>query len=195
MLKRLIGGVVGLAMMLGVLLLIGYCTADRKDYPGKAEFEKANATITTKNQGVGHGNTPEATKAAARFAQSIKPLQAMLFKGGSGRSWASGGEFLTYCRHNPDSVAFIVHVPELRHYKGAESRDALAFLAWTAANKAAEGLTFSTEKPAIIVGLRGFASYGPIWSGKRGGEPEVKTDNLDEKRRLYPYFVSPAEPK
>jgi hypothetical protein len=92
-------------------------------------------------------------------------------------------------------VAFIVHVPELRNYKDPKTREALAMLAWTAANQAAKELQFSTESPAMIVGLRGFGSYGPIWSGKRGGEPDVKTDEIDEVRRLYPFFVSHAEPK
>ncbi len=100
---------------------------------------------------------------------------------------------MTYCRHNPDSVAFIVHVPELRNYKDAQAREALATLAWTTANQAAKELRFKAESPAIIVGLRGFGSYGPIWSGKLGGEPEVKTDEIDEVRRLYPFFVSHVE--
>lgn len=58
-------------------------------------------------------------------------------------------------------------------------------------DQAAKELQFSTNSPAVIVGLRGFASYGPIWSGKRVGEPEVKTDEIDVVRRLYPFFVSP----
>jgi hypothetical protein len=173
----------------GVLLVVGYFATDRKDYPGKAEFEEANKLITTNSKGNAHGNSDSAKKAAAKFASTIKPLQAKLFTGGSGRSFASGGEFVTYCRQNPDSVAFIVHVPELRNYKEQRTREALGKLAWTTANGAAKALPFSSTNPAIIVGLRGFASYGPIWSGKLGGEPEVKTDDLDEKRRLYPFFL------
>jgi hypothetical protein len=84
----------------------------------------------------------------------------------------------------------MVHVPELRNYKDAKTRETLAMLTWTTANLAAKELTFTTKEPTLIVGLRGFASYGPIWSGKLGGQPEVKTDELDEKRRIYPFFLA-----
>jgi hypothetical protein len=191
--STLIRKAVSLATILGVILIIGYFASDNKDYPGKTEFEKPNSLITTNSEGTAHGNSEAAKQSAAKFASIIKPLQAALFSGGSGRSFATGGNFVTYCRHNADSVAFIVHVPELRNYKDPKTRESLAMLAWTAANQAAKELQFSAEPPAIIVGLRGFGSYGPIWSGKYGGEPEVKTDDIDEVRRLYPFFVSRAQ--
>jgi hypothetical protein len=184
--------IVSLGILVVVLLLIGYCASDHKDYPGKAEFQAPNSLITTNSRGVAHGNLEAAKQAAAKFAASIQSLQAASFTGGSGHSFASGGEFVTYCRHNPDSVAFLVHVPELRNYKEPQTRELLANLAWTAANEAAKELPFSIESPTIIVGLRGFGSYGPIWSGQRGGAPKVKTDEIDEVRRLYPFFVSPS---
>jgi hypothetical protein len=193
--SALIRRVIALVFLGGIVLLIGYCASDHKDYPGKAEFKTPNSLITTNSNGTAHGSSEAAKQAAAKFASIIKPLQAALFTGGSGRSFASGGEFVTYCRHNPDSVAFIVHVPELRRYKDAKTREALAMLAWTAANQAVKELQFSSEAPVIIVGLRGISSYGPIWSGIRDGEPEVKTDDADEVRRLYPFFVSRGEPK
>jgi len=188
--RKLVSRIVMVAVVVGVLLGIGYLATDHKDYPGKANFEAANRKITTNGEGAAHGNSEKAKEAAAKFASTIKPLQPALFTGGSGRSLASGGDFVTYCQHNHDSVAFIVHVPELRNYKDAKTRATLAMLAWTTANRAATELPFSSTNPAVIVGLRGFGSYGPIWSGKLGGEPEVKTDDLDEKRRLYPFFVS-----
>jgi len=179
-----------LAVAVGLFLVFGFVMSDRKDYPGKADFEQANNQITTNSKGAAHGNSDKARQAAASFASAIKPLQAAMFRGGSGRSVASGGDFVTYCQHNADSVAFMVHVPELRNYKDAKTRSTLALLAWATANRVAKELPFTSAQPSIIVGLRGFASYGPIWSGKLGGEPEVKTDDLDEKRRLYPFFVA-----
>lgn len=179
-----------LGVALGAILLIGYLATDHKDYPGKSDFEKANEQINTNSRGPAHGNSDAAKEAAARFASAAKRLQEVMFTGGSGHSFASGGEFVTYCQHNSDSVAFMVHVPELRNYKDPKTREALALLAWRTANTAASGLTFASTNPAVIVGLRGFASYGPIWSGKLGCDPEVKTDDLDEKRRLYPFFTS-----
>jgi ribosomal protein L7/L12 len=194
-LTKLIRKIIVLAVVVGVFLVIGYLLTDHKDYPGKAAFEEANKKITTNAEGAAHGNSEIAKAAAAKFALIIKPLQAALFTGGSGRSFASGGDFVTYCQHNAESVAFIVHVPELRNYKDAKAREALAQLAWTASRGAAKDLPFSSTNPSVIVGLRGFGSYGPIWSGKLGGEPEVKTDDLDEKRRLYPFFDSQGQSK
>lgn len=179
---------------IGLICLVGYCASDRKDYPGKPEFEAANALITTKGRGVAHGNSDAAKKVAEAFSKNTKSLQAVMFTGGSGFSLAAGGEFVTYCRHNPDAVVLLMHVPELRNYKDAKTREALAQLTWTTANLAAKELTFATKDPTLIVGLRGFGSYGPIWSGKLGGQPEIKTDDLDEKRRLYPFFVPMAAP-
>jgi hypothetical protein len=187
----LVSKLVSGASLLAVCLLVGYFVSDRKDYPGKAEFQKPNSLISTGTDGLAHGNSTPAKQAAEKFASIIKTLHADRFAGGSGRSFLGGQDFFTYCRHNPDSIAFIVQVPKLKSYKDAETRETLAKLAWTAANQAAKELQFSTASPTIIVGLRGFASYGPIWSGQRGGEPEVKTDEIDEVRRLYPFFVSP----
>lgn len=196
MLKNILRGLISrflaLAFLLGVFLLIGYCRTDRKDYPGKREFNEANSLIGTNSKGPAHGNTDNAKKVAAKFSSGIKLLQRAFFKS-RGISAAAGGEFVTYCRHDPQSVAFIVHVPGLRGYKDATARDTLATLAWTAAEDAAKELSFSTNSPDIIVGLRGVASYGPIWSGKLGSAAETKTDDIEEVRRLYPFFAHDSE--
>ncbi len=192
---RLVARVLRLTVGFGIILLIGYCVTDHKDYPGKAEFETADQLITLKSSGTTHGNTPEAKAAAMLFSSSMKALQAAAFTGGSGKSFASGGEFLTYCKHTPDAVALMVHVPELRNYKDPKARTLLADLAWQTASNAVKELKFATPTPTLHVALRGFASYGPIWTGKLGGEPAVKTDDLDEKRRLYPLFVAAAPAK
>ncbi|WP_038167014.1 hypothetical protein [Verrucomicrobium sp. BvORR106] len=189
--KKLVSG----AALLAICLVVGYFVSDRKDYPGKMEFQEPNSLISTSSDGVAHGNSIPAKRAAEKFASIIKTLHADHFTGSSGGSFALSADFVTYCRHNPDSIAFIVQVPKLKSHKDAETRETLAKLAWTAADQAAKELQFNTNAPAVIVGLRGFTSYGPIWSGRRGGEPEVKTDEIGEERRLYPFFASSAEPK
>ena len=63
-----------LAVVLGVLLIIGYFASDRKDYPGKAEFEQVNALINTSSGGVAHGDSEAARVAAEGFAKSMKTL-------------------------------------------------------------------------------------------------------------------------
>src|SRR5262245_27774641 len=97
--SALIRRVVSLGVILGVVLLVGFCVSDHKDYPGKAEFHEPDSLISTNSKGTAHGNSEAAKQAAAKFASTMKPLQAALFTGGSGKSFASGGEFVTYCRH------------------------------------------------------------------------------------------------
>lgn len=184
-----------LGAIVAVILVIGYCNEDRTEYPGKADFKKADDLIDTNNAGIAHGNSEDAKQVGTKFATTMKTLQAAFFTGGTKMTLASGGEFVTYCQHNPDSVAIMVHVPGLRKYKDDKAREAIAQLAWSAGNQAAKELKFSTETPAIIVGLRGIGSYGPIWSGKLGGEPEIKTDKLAEVRRIYPFFIPSSTAK
>ena len=179
-----------LAIALGVILGIGYFASDRKDYPGKSEFEEVNALITTGSDGVAHGDSEEAKSAAAVFANSMKSMQATLFSGGSGRSFATGGEFLTYIKRTPNAVVVLCHVPELRNYKEEETRDALAQIAWSSAKSATKKISGVQPTDTLIVGLRGFGSFGPIWEGPVSGDAEIKTDDLDEKKRLYPFFVT-----
>jgi len=69
--------------------------------------------ITTNTKGAAHGNSEKAQEVAAKIRFTISHFRRSCSKA-ERCSFASGGEFVTYCRHNPDSVAFIVHVPELR---------------------------------------------------------------------------------
>jgi hypothetical protein len=181
------------AVILGVLLVIGYFASDRKDYPGKAEFEQVNSRITTSSEGVAHGDSEAARAAAEGFAKTMKTLQAALFTGGSGRSFATGGEFLTYLKHTTNAVVILCHVPELRNYKDEKTRAALATIAWSAGQAAAKKLSGVQDTDTLIIGLRGFASYGPIWEGTVAGAATKKTDDLDEKRRLYPFFAQAGQ--
>lgn len=58
-----------------------------------------------------------------------------------------------------------------------------------------EGARIHPRHATLIAGRRGFASYGPIWSGKLSGEPDQKTDDIEVKRRLYPLFAAPVAAK
>lgn len=171
-----------LAIGLGVILLIGYCNTDHKDYPGKAQFEKIDALIDRRSSDIAHGDSEETKAAATAFASLMKNMQAVLFKGGSGRSIATGGEFLTYVKRTPTAVVILCHVPELRNYKEGKTRDALGQIAWTAGKSAAQKIPGVRETDTLIIGLRGFASYGPVWEGPISGDVTKKTDDPDEKR-------------
>lgn len=177
------------ALVIGGIFFVGYLASDKTEYPGKAEFAVVNDRLTVKGDTPVHGDSPETLSAAANFSAGMKKMQAMMFSGGSGKSFASGGEFLTYVVQKPGVVIVLCHVPELRNYKSAETRESLASLAWSMAQVATTGLPGVTKETKLMVGLRGFGSYGPIWEGKMDGEAVVKTDELDEVRRFYPHFV------
>src|SRR5688500_12535994 len=57
-----------------------------KDYPGKSEFQAVDDLLTSKSEGVAHGDSEETKQAAATFGTSMKTIQAAFFSGGSGRS-------------------------------------------------------------------------------------------------------------
>ena len=172
----------------GVLLLIGHFTEDKTDYPGKKEFEEVNSLINTSSGDVAYGDSEGTKVAASKFASSMKTMQSALFSGGSGRSFATGGNFLTYVKRTPEAVVILCHVPELRNYKD-EAREAIAQLAWTTGQAVTSTIPGIKPTDTLIIGLRGFASYGPIWEGTVSGEAAKKTNDLDEKKRLYPFFV------
>lgn len=187
-LKRLLIKLIAVAVIVGGILLFGWITEDKNDYPGRTEFEAANAKITTNGQGFAYGNNSQAILIAGNFATGMKTMQALMFSGGSGKSYASGGDFVTYCELGSDKIALITHVPELRNYKDGEALDALVSLAWTCAQEVIKGAKIEDPKTQIIIGLRGFGSYGPVLEGKLGGHVSLRTDGSDEKQRLYAYF-------
>lgn len=162
------------------------------DAPGEAEFEQVNGQITTNAKGVAHGASPEAQAAAGKFASTMKQMQAVFFSGGSGKSFASGGDFVTVVAQRPGVVIVLCHVPELRNYKSKEVRESLAELAWSVAQREMTTLPGVDPETKLIVGLRGFASYGPIWEGKLDGDAQVKSDDVGGRKRFYPYFAAPV---
>jgi hypothetical protein len=176
--------------------LVGGCGGggERTQVAGRAEFEEVNRQLTTKSGGVAYGATPETIAAATQFASAMKQLQSMMFSGGSGKSFATGGDFLTAVVQKPDAVIVLCHVPELRNYKTKEVRDSLSEMAWIVAQKSVAGLPGVNGETKLVVGLRGVAAYGPIWEGKLGGEATVKNDGVGDRDRLYPYFAPAAIP-
>lgn len=178
-----------LALLLGAVLLVGYLASDRTNYPGRKEFEVADDRINTSSDGVAHGGSEEEKKAAASFSKMMKSMQAAFFTGGSGKSYATGGDFLTYVQRTSNAVIILCHVPELRNYKEASTRESLAKLAWTNGRIACAELRGLTGSETLIVGLRGFSLYGPIWEGPISGEATKKTDESGDVKRLYPFFA------
>jgi hypothetical protein len=92
-------------------------------------FDNANRTITSSGGGHAYGNTESAIDMADQYSVMMKSMTDEMFSGGKQRAISlTDGEFLTYCQVNESSCAFLVHVPQLRQYKG-EVRDALSSIA------------------------------------------------------------------
>lgn len=128
----------------------------------KASFDEANGAIASAKRGAVHGNTELARKLAGHYSGVLKQISKDAFSGGKeGVLSRTDGEFVVYCQANDDeSVLFLVHVPELRQYKG-DVRDALSVLTW----KAAQELVLAAGAPddiELAIALRGTLLYGPI---------------------------------
>jgi len=200
-LKKILSNCLAFGIGLAVLAVIGWIGLfifgfvatifeDSKDYPGKSQFESANKQIDVYDHTVAFGNTPDAVTYATEFSTELQALCGTLFTGGSKFTPATGGHFLTYCRVTPTELVFLCQVPDLRGYRD-DVRDALAKVAWVAAQNVATAHKMDHEV-SVVVGLRGFGSYGPIWEGKVGGDDAtVKSDGLFEIKKLYPYFIPP----
>lgn len=61
--------------------------------------------------------------------------------------------------------------PTARSSRAVKPMTARHAIESTHANSAAKELSFSKTEPTIIVGLRGFGSYGPIWYGSSVTSP------------------------
>lgn len=190
--RAIIRKLIGLAVLgglgvvaIGALLLLGtVVNATRVERPGEVAFRAADQQVSINQGQVAAGNTAEA---AERFSKRLKLLQAVSFEGGkdeSTRLSLSGGEFLTFCQVQPDSVAFLVHVPQLKAYKG-ESREALLGLAWSTAQEVTAELRQAGDR-RLAVGLRGAVLYGALAAGQGAAErpgifrqaSSVSTDEL-----------------
>lgn len=169
-------------------VLLGGCSRGPQA-PGEAEFEAVNKLIGVNSHTVAFGNSPASVDAAGKFAASMKRMQAVMFSGGSGKSFATKGEFLTYIHCTDQAVVVLCHVPELRNYKDASVRESLAALAWANAQGMAAKLPGVAPSHTLVVGLRGFASYGPIWEGAISGDARKKTDSSLDRDRLHPFFA------
>lgn len=189
-------GVVVVPPVLFVAFIVFYATfnsealeeARRKAAEGPASsedvFDNANRTITSSGGGHAYGNTETAIVMADQYSVMMKSMADEMFSGGKQRAISlTDGKFLTYCQVNDGSCAFLVHVPQLRQYKG-EVRDALSSIAWTVA-RAVVAESDLPENAMLGVGLRGTLLYGPVMVGPIATET---TSAELKKDQLYQFF-------
>jgi len=199
-----IGGlVIGYPMLLLGLIFSSFLFLPKdfgKPEPGHentpaGRLEAAQSKINTDNEGVAHGNTPEAKALAEKYATTMKTLREALFTKGKKGISLSGGNFVTYCELHDGRCAFITHVPQYRKFTD-DAKESLAEIAWEAAQVTVADTLH--ERDELGVGLKGVIQYGAVMVGhvtiagdeKRGLEKESERD----KSLLEPFFkVDPEE--
>jgi hypothetical protein len=181
-------------LLFGVLMLIGSTQEARPRAAGEEAFRTADQKIFAYHDQVAFGNTPEAQAMAQRFSTLLKSMVAIGFTGArkDGPS-LSEGNFLTYCEVRDERICFLVHVPELRRYKG-DVRDSLLKIAWMTAQTVTEERRKGHDLK-LAVGLRGAFSYGAVAAGMGEGEPRRAMAEVLDEKPLFEFFAdAPARP-
>jgi len=197
--KRLAAVVLVGLLGLGAATFWLACSAkqDQPRSPAEPAFRAADSCILTASEGgTAQGNTPEAKQLAERFQKLIESLAGISFTGGGRKGGPSltGNRFLTYCEVRADRICFLVHVPQLRNYRG-DVRDSLIKLAWMCARQATSDLRKDADRK-LAVGLRGSLLYGGLAVGPGNAkEPALtKNDSSVETAPLYEFFAGPPAP-
>lgn len=158
--------------------------------------EAAEGKINSDNDGIAHGNTPEAKALAEKYATTMKALREAFFTKGKKGISMSGGNFITYCELHDGRCAFITHVPQYRKFTG-DAKDSLAEIAWEAAQETVADTLH--EGDDLGVGLKGVVFYGSVMVGHVtavGGEKRGLEDETDsDEDLLEPFFEEDEMPK
>jgi hypothetical protein len=166
--------------------------------PGKAAFEEANSLIEMDKGAEAYGNTPEAEKLAAAFSSMVKLGRQMGIEAGKKSKFSlSKGKFLTYCRINADSCAFMVHVPDLRKFS-SDAKTYIADMAWAVGMKSASQL--QPQPKRLAVGIRGAFLYDTVIEGNIVADDQDAQEGIEQRhdggspqKYLAAYFESDAE--
>ena len=165
--------------------------------PGKSAFEEANSLIAMDKGQETYGNTPEAEKLAAAFSSLVKLGRQMGIQAGKKSTISlSKGKFLTYCRINADSCAFMVHVPDLLKFT-SDAKTYIADMAWAVAMKSASQL--QPQPKRLAVGIRGAFLYDTVIEGHIVADDKDAEEGIEQRhpggspqKFLAAYFESPA---
>ncbi len=186
----LVGGAIGIVVLNKILTAFS-----GPDAPDRAAFKVADERIAFFRGEAAFGNTPEAQALARAFSSEMAALQELSFEGGADESTRvslTRGEFLTHCQVGPRGVCFLVHVPQLKRYKG-DVREELLSLAWLAANAAARDLPGKGDRE-LAVALRGAVMYGATATGRLGAQEPTSRELASSvsESPLYPFFAPAA---
>lgn len=145
--------------------------------PAQARFSAADLKLTSKNDGIIHGNSKTALSLAREFSRRLKIIREMgITEDKKNAISLSGGEFVTRCELSRQGVAFMVHVPGLRKFDDG-AKDFIA----EAATRTAVGLAgeLSPKPEKVAVGIRGAILYDRIIIGKM--PPDGVGDLVDQE--------------
>lgn len=156
----------------GLFLLAKLAGHTKPATPERAAFQAASNQVLANSGQVAFGNDSRAAAIAARFGERLQALREAAFTGAEAekeRASLTRGRFLVHCQLANDEACFLVHVPQLKNYKG-DVREALLDLAWNAGREA----TRQAGVRRLGVGLRGAVLYGAIAVGQASqARPEL----------------------
>lgn len=173
-----LGGMLILAV--GVAVLMFSAPSNPKntvDSPEKDALRMAELKVLGSSAGAAQGNDKAARELAARFSQTMGAIDKVAFSKSKAKVKLTGGNYITWCELHPDRVAFVVHVPELRRFT-SDAKDALARIAWAAAQGTVEGSVPPGSR--LAVGLRGVLLYDRILLGEVSAEGEANLEEVDD---------------
>lgn len=152
--------------------------------PGEAQFVAATSRILTAAEVAATGNGVEGERLAERYLtlfggrlrenKDLPPLPA-------------DDKLRVFCQVRDDGVCFLVHVPALHRFEGAQ-RGALLRVAWEAVGAVTKELRRKKER-RLGVGLRGSFAYGALAVGVGGEEPKMFQGTALDGEPLYGFFV------
>lgn len=160
----------------------------------KTAFDQANHLISADKGKEAYGNTPEAEKLAEAFSSMVKLGRQMgVQKTKKSAISLSHGKFLTYCRINADSCAFMVHVPDLRKFSD-DAKEYIADIAWAVASESAAQL--KPQPKRLAVGIRGAILYYTVIEGHIVVDEKDSEEGIEQRhtgsspqKHLESFFV------
>lgn len=147
--------------------------------PAATAFKEANNLIDMDKGKTAFGNTPDAEKLAEAFSQMVMMGREMGVEKTKKKSRISlsHGKFLSYCRINPDSCAFMVHVPDLRKFT-EDAKRYMVEMAWSVASLHAAELTPRPKR--VAVGVRGAFLYDEVVEGPVPDDKALAASESDD---------------
>ncbi len=150
--------------------------------PGEAEFETASneaKSVTT----LGSGNTEGCKERAVLASKVVTMLRAEMFSDNNGQP------FRVHCHESEHGMAFLMYVPELKHFK--DVRGDLADLGWQTVQLVTQDLQ-GDGALKLGLGMRGEIFYGVVGIADAGSTPTFDLAKVAKDEPLHAFFAAKA---